>query len=1160
MANEINLNIEECWRGGVPHGGIVDMTSNPSVETGSGTPETSTSVTRMKIVTPPFLEEGKAINLIVRVTPSANVNYRSSSSTMAISEVAYGLQEITEFFGYDANNFSKALQECKQSKVSNSKDQFVISSINLKPNQTYYLYFARVGAGPIYNAKNEYQGYTGLFQSSSASVVIEVPDLNELSDPIITSTSKIVKPSQSITASWKASTSSGEGLSNSVLKYQVTIKTESQTLKTTTTTSTSYTYFTSGLARGTKIKISVQAISKYDQYKNNANYKDYLSACNSETITGDLGSINQLPDTPSCAESSFTVAGEAPTNITIVHGDDKDGNNQTRYIYYEIGNSGKTRASGGKISLTLSSLRGVGITDTGDYTLKAYTYDGLEYSSEPLNITITAKFAPVIKGEPKVEQIKVTSRKGVASSILKQIKISFELEYNFTSDLTASVWINDQTNALNKGVTFNYSKVTKTILIEVKDIVELIPNATTFTVSFQINNQGGSSGKITLEGSFKKPLKLELLSFSIANDADPDITENSDDWSNYFKSKVRVTYKFDEKDEVFDEEATWQPENANIFLYISDSGEYNSENKKTPRRVTLTTRQGNHSGNLNMTYAYTYPIKFKLQIIDSIGQTIDSDWTEEFDKIDAPTFSGGIFKVDTNIFNPNIEGSSFNFTHPKAVCQVSQVSEKYEYSYKLLVGGETIELNPGKTGDSNVPDHYDEILNNNTTITINSKTDFNTELINTLDNATNFEGVGTLQIIVKDIVFNQIITYTPASGASFTITLRTPPAWPDDPKLSLLHDYVRSRDLNSETIEAIIKESAEVVIDSTMNKQTQVFNPNEGIVFKFPIPTDVNGDLSSFVIYYYKADSKKSSVFESENFQTIIIDINNTKLVNYDENYYYRLPASKNDDGNKYYYYGIQAVDTQGKTSSILYFKDDSHKSNSCIICARTVASTITISNFSSNFESDNLTLNFDLEIDELGGSKTLISDYDQKKYYTSYPNFDRFFNGANESSWSRKIKVVISNNINFEDNGSEKKTKSPIERMVSSYDNNSPLYFYSGQSFTFQGIDWPRIYVKITFEVTPDNPTYTNKKYIVSVPHLETVYSAVPTVAHRANRVGINVREVDENCALVVGPYGSHTQVVFTDNADLSAANIKIIINLENGTISGASISGGSW
>jgi hypothetical protein len=123
-----------------------------------------------------------------------------------------------------------------------------------------------------------------------------------------------------------------------------------------------------------------------------------LSACNSETITGDLGSVNQLPATPSCNKTSFTVAGETPTNITIESG--SDGDNQTCYIYYEIGNSGKTKASGGKISLTLSSLRSVGITDTGDYTLKAYTYDGLEYSSTPLNITITAKFAPVIKGSP----------------------------------------------------------------------------------------------------------------------------------------------------------------------------------------------------------------------------------------------------------------------------------------------------------------------------------------------------------------------------------------------------------------------------------------------------------------------------------------------------------------------------------------------------------------------------------------------------------------------------------------------------------------------------------------------------------------------------------------------------------------------------------------
>jgi hypothetical protein len=219
---EIKVNITECWDGGIPWGGQIDATEKPAIISGSygegnvPTGGSSTSVTRIRFVTPPFLD--KEVEVTLKVNSICTFFYEGSVSScrMIISKEAYGFEEITSTFGTAAHDFNKNLEAsslCKPIKISGpgkvgGNGSFVASGIKMEPDTTYYLYFARIGSMDW-----------GRYEGSSVEIKIQCPELQTLTKPTLTSTAKIVKPSQSITASWKASTPSGEGLSNSVLKY-----------------------------------------------------------------------------------------------------------------------------------------------------------------------------------------------------------------------------------------------------------------------------------------------------------------------------------------------------------------------------------------------------------------------------------------------------------------------------------------------------------------------------------------------------------------------------------------------------------------------------------------------------------------------------------------------------------------------------------------------------------------------------------------------------------------------------------------------------------------------------------------------------------------------------------------------------------------------------
>ena len=77
-------------------------------------------------------------------------------------------------------------------------------------------------------------------------------------------------------------------------------------------------------------------------------------------------------------------------------------------------------------------------------------------------------------------------------------------------------------------------------------------------------------------------------------------------------------------------------------------------------------------------------------------------------------------------------------------------------------------------------------------------------------------------------------------------------------------------------------------------------------------------------------------------------------------------------------------------------------------------------------------------------------------------------------------------------------------------------------------------------------------------MPILFTYFDTVPTVAHRANQVGINTRDLNVSDILVVENYYDKRLIILKGTQD---AHMKtIVIDLVQGSITGATIDGGSW
>ena len=83
----------------------------------------------------------------------------------------------------------------------------------------------------------------------------------------------------------------------------------------------------------------------------------------------------------------------------------------------------------------------------------------------------------------------------------------------------------------------------------------------------------------------------------------------------------------------------------------------------------------------------------------------------------------------------------------------------------------------------------------------------------------------------------------------------------------------------------------------------------------------------------------------------------------------------------------------------------------------------------------------------------------------------------------------------------------------------------------------------------------------IVSAPQIYTYFGAVPTVAHRVHKVGINTTSLDQDDVLVVKNYQGTKYVRFKGtDASNASKTYEITFDLLTGSINGAVIDCGTW
>lgn len=1097
----LNLDILRCQIGSFPNQPTYENTGTFYINTGSALVNTSSATTKISFQTPPFLSQQK-----VTIQLKAKVDY-GSSPTFALSKSNYtSISSVGSPMGYSQNYMATELKSTLIASGKGSKENdyiyFRMEGIKLDPSTIYYLYFLRTDALYLNG------GYTAHFYATDLELSLEISDLIQLEAPQITNPiEQILLYNGNLTINWNSVNST----SNNPLKgYRVSLwegtSTNNSAKIIVETTALSHTFSLGGISRGKRIIVGVKAISEYEKYMEE--YPKYLANCNSQLIDGqnqkDIGTINYLPEISNIETDDNIIGGD--TNKTfVIQASDKDG--QTLSYYYSLNNSSKIFFSGNSLSINLDDLRNVGITETGTYTIDFYAYDTMEYSPVS-SATFRAEFAPIIATRTSTATY-VVDGLGNDQTYVKTITLKFTLKNDVTSGLRPVIRIGNESGEIlnNESYTLNQINAEKIIVIDVTKIAtSILQYGEEFQLVFEILNSSNLSSGYDdwISSSYIRSSKLESVpAVNITNDA---IISNVN-WERNFKKSLTFTL-----------------EALTAVAGRPDISEINiiAINKENYERTYFI---GKDEG---VSYSLTIDLSdliltgdsatFKVQIKDLANQITEQTIENKYTRIEATNFGSGISNILPTEINPHVYTGNLSLIHIIASNKTnSNIAVNYSYGCQLSGQSFNFEVNDNSSTDTTISVYVKDIR------------DFNSQILSIVGSTTNFSG--TSQIVV---------TATDAFGQTAILTLNllintiTAPTFTQQ-TFSLYHDY----DISSSI-------SKEVQIINDLN--TQIFNQGEGIIFKIPAPKDPNNDVMSFKIYLYrdKLPANKDSIpsYSSVSFGNtpwLTISIEDCTLEN--EIYSYRYTASAYQE-NEFFYFKIVAVDSRGLESksydsnnSQAYSGYEAIYSNIYIIGARVASSVIQIKPITTEINGTKVKTNFDLIINDLGGSATTnngIINWDES-YYNVYPNFDRVVSGI---TWQKNLLIEISPTYDFSQNVYSKEI-SYTERAVEfeGYPENSI-----------------RVYVRISLKIayTLENG---QQKFISSAPVVYSHFDDAPTVSHRAHRVGINTKAIDEGGVLVIQSYGEYNKIIIRYDE-----SHQIAIDIPTQSVTGLTIDGGSW
>lgn len=919
---------------------------------------------------------------------------------------------------------------------------------------------------------------------------------------ITTSDGQIYKPTDSVSVAWNKGE---EGTNNPLTGYDAYLRygsaptTDLYNLIKTNLTSTSTSFDISGAARGTSVYVGVRALG---------------SNGNGQIETKQIGVINSLPGAPNFTASGSVLNSNNKITYTVTAG--TDSNSQTLTLYYSLNNRAKQKfTSPLEISASTSGV------NSGSNSIVFYTYDTKEYSAASSTHNFTATFAPVI-GSVIMNHTSIADMSNSTSSLASGAKITFTMSSGTPKTVKLYVRSGSSTSLTGSGSLvseslYTYNESSQTIDIPSIVAITSITAGHYYQFAFKVND-GSADSELTAWQSYKrKPLVPRVPTYSSYNNhAKSDYGATAK--SNYYKDLVTINFTC--------------PAAASGYAKIE--------------KVVITATYGSSSKDYSNNYGVTslemdlkqvnpnVSTTFKFKVTDVAGQTATADIKVNSTiltliKSSELAFGGNSVNVSNENLKPMTNTEDFKVAHPIAQASGTQT---IVYKYNIKVGNQSRNLTSSEYS-IDPSSTTDQLVIMIPAATINS-------IANELATDTNS-------------AFDTVITVTAADGFNVTKTLNSiifkvnftePPYFlATNPSFRIKHEYYTSP--------PSLSTSSGTEVTSTSNLNVRMVNSGEGIIFMLPKAADPNNDIKEYRIFLSRNDFyDEPSVLKYNEVtfgQTPWLTIPYTTLENgtKDSNYYYYLFKASQYTKNEYFYFKLQARDETGNTSKEIICEN-------YIIGCRTVAPTFSAGNVKVERNGTEVTLYYNFRITDLGGSAK-STGWD-RAYYDSFPNFERTITNYTPKA---SLVIEIAPDQSFT---KDVITSSPITYTASS---SKKLADFTHTQTKLSGFaaSHAKIFMRFTLTVSYTLVSGTTTANVVSIPQVYTYFGAVPTVAHRAHKVGINTNSLDQDDVLVVENYQGTKYIRFKGtDASNASKTYEITFDLLSGSITGAVIDCGSW
>lgn len=869
------------------------------------------------------------------------------------------------------------------------------------------------------------------------------------------------------------------------------------------------TYSSSESVTGTSKSFTV---SNLNDYRGNT-FTAYVYAigsgsyASSSTTSKAIAKINSLPGYPSVTrQSSTSLTMQNSISFTVSAGSDNDG--QTTSLYYSLDGGTTKDVFTSPLEIAHDTTGGGGVV-SGSNTISFYTYDGYEYSTATTK-TFTATFAPVI-GSVDTTHTYVENMSGNTNTLVSKTDIVFSMSSGTVKNISLYLRSGSSSTLSGDGSLvstdkYTYNDSAKTITITASDIASLVSDGYYYQFAFTVSDGVANSTKTSWQTVARKPSAPVLPTFnSIVNDG-----LTSEAKSNYYKNKVKITFTNPSN-------SATRAKVTSIVIIASYGGTKEYTCNTTAGQKTLELDLSQVNSNATTT--------FKFKVTDAAGQTKTSEAAfATMTKSSALAFGGNVINVSNDNLKPNTNTADFDIAHPFA--QASGTNNII-YSYEMQISSTKATIAEYSVINTNDPAQK--------TIRVAAKkiNAYALTLVTNYDLAYDT----TIRIIAID-GFGSIIELTKTIKVNFT----EPPVFVTN-TFDIKHDYL--------TGTSTVSTSTGTKITSTSALNIRMVNSGEGIIFVLPKATDPNNDIAEYRIFLSRNDFyDTSSVLKYNEVtfgQTPWLTIPYTTLENgtKDSNYYYYLFKASQYTKNEYFYFKLQARDETGNTSKEIICQN-------YIIGCRTVAPTFSAGNVKVERNGTEVTLSYNFRITDLGGSAK-STGWD-RAYYDNFPNFERTITNYTPKA---SLVIEIAPDQSFT---KDVITSSPITYTASS---SKKLADFTHTQTKLSGFaaSHAKIFMRFTLTVSYTLVSGTTTANVVSIPQVYTYFGAVPTVAHRAHKVGINTNSLDQDDVLVVENYQGTKYVRFKGtDASNASKTYEITFDLLSGSITGAVIDCGTW